>query len=137
MSTAVFGKDSVTGSNDPVAVSGNNLHTAQYVWDTDTLSWIKQTGSGGGGGGSGGLTNAELRASPVPVTTASTNYASRVDDQTTYMYVAKAAIGNSDSSAAWQIKKIVFSGTETITTWANGADTFINAWTSRASYTYS
>ena len=62
---------------------------AQYVWDTGTLSWIPQTASAGGGGPSsdvnitnstlavtqsgtwtittGGLTDAQLRATPVPV----------------------------------------------------------------------
>ncbi len=34
-----------------------------YVWDTGTMSWVKQTQGAAGGG----LTNAELRASPVPV----------------------------------------------------------------------
>lgn len=65
------------------------VKVAQYVWDTGTLAWIKQTGTGGGpasdvnvlnfpavqpvsdGGGSltvdGPLTNLELRFSPVAV----------------------------------------------------------------------
>lgn len=37
----------------------------QYVWDSGSLAWIKAVPSGGGGGG--GLTDAELRATPVPV----------------------------------------------------------------------
>lgn len=37
----------------------------QYVWDAGSLAWIKAVPSGGGGGG--GLTDAELRATPVPV----------------------------------------------------------------------
>lgn len=37
----------------------------QYVWDSGSLSWIKAVPAGGGGGG--GLTDAELRATPVPV----------------------------------------------------------------------
>ena len=27
------------------------LGTANYIWDTGTLAWIKDTGAGGGGGG--------------------------------------------------------------------------------------
>lgn len=37
----------------------------QYVWDSGTLAWIKAIPSAGGGGG--GLTDAQLRATPVPV----------------------------------------------------------------------
>lgn len=37
----------------------------QYVWDSGSLAWIKAVPAGGGGGG--GLTDAELRATPVPV----------------------------------------------------------------------
>lgn len=57
MSVSLFGKDSLTGSNDPVSVSNNNLHVAQYVWDTNTLSWIKQTGSSGATGSDVTVTN--------------------------------------------------------------------------------
>lgn len=35
-----------------------------YVWDENTMAWVKQTQGGAAGGG---LTDAELRASPVPV----------------------------------------------------------------------
>lgn len=57
MSVSLFGKDSVTGSNDPVSISSNNLHVAQYIWDTNTLSWIKQTGSSGAVGSDVTVTN--------------------------------------------------------------------------------
>lgn len=36
-------------------------------WDTDTLSWVRFTGSESGGGASDALTDAELRASPLSV----------------------------------------------------------------------
>jgi hypothetical protein len=42
-----------------IAVAGT------YVWDSGSLSWVKAVQAGVGGGGS--LTDAELRASPVPV----------------------------------------------------------------------
>lgn len=38
--------------------------TFGYVWDAGTLAWVKATAAGGGGTG---LTDTELRASPVPV----------------------------------------------------------------------
>lgn len=57
MSVSLFGKDSVTGSNDPVSISSNNLHVAQYIWDINTLSWIKQTGSSGAAGTDVTVTN--------------------------------------------------------------------------------
>jgi hypothetical protein len=57
MSISLFGKDSITGSNDPVSITNNNLHVAQYVWDTNTLSWIKQTGSSGATGSDVTVTN--------------------------------------------------------------------------------
>lgn len=143
MSTAIFAKDTVTGSNDAVAISSNNLHVAQYVWDTATLSWIRQTQSAGGGGGGGdvnvvatvGLTNTQLRAAPIDVKTG--DYAERVDDLGTTLYVGKASLGVDDSSSAWSIKRVQFVGNEIVTKWANGSNSFINSWSSRASYTYS
>jgi hypothetical protein len=57
MSVSLFGKDAITGSNDPVSISNNNLHVAQYIWDTNTLAWIKQTGSSGAVGADVTVTN--------------------------------------------------------------------------------
>jgi hypothetical protein len=57
MSVSLFGKDAITGSNDPVSISNNNLHVAQYIWDTNTLAWIKQTGSSGAVGSDVTVTN--------------------------------------------------------------------------------
>jgi hypothetical protein len=55
--SAITGQDAITGSNDPVKVTGNNLHVAQYVWDTNTLAWIKQTGASGSIGSEVTVTN--------------------------------------------------------------------------------
>lgn len=43
---------------EDIAIVGN------YVWDTGTLAWIKQVSVAAGGGG---LTDTQLRATPVPV----------------------------------------------------------------------
>jgi hypothetical protein len=102
MST-VYGKDSVTGSTDAVAISNNNLHVAQYIWDSNTLAWVKQVTSGTGVGSevvvtnasipvtqsgawtvvanagtgtfavSGPVTDTQLRATPVPISGALTD----------------------------------------------------------------
>lgn len=37
-----------------------------YYWDVATLTWVKGT-QGAGGGAGGSLTDAELRATPVPI----------------------------------------------------------------------
>lgn len=60
-------KDQVTGAVDFVASDDKHLTVAGYVWDTDLLDWVRATQAGGGVGGSG-LTDGELRASPVGVT---------------------------------------------------------------------
>lgn len=57
MSSVIHGKDIATGDQESVLVSSQNLHVAQYVWDTDTLSWVKQTKSTGGAGSEVSVTN--------------------------------------------------------------------------------
>jgi hypothetical protein len=139
---AVHGIDDITGQTSHVGVSDKKLKVANYVWDTGTLSWIRQSVDGGSGPAANvtvtstvGLTDAQLRASPIPVT--SSSYAARVDDLTSVMYIGKATSGSSDASSVWQIKRIVFSGTTTDTTWANGSTTFNNIWNNRAALSYS
>lgn len=72
----------ITRTSSPHAVDGLQ-GVANYVWDTNSLSWIKSTGGTGSGtevevtnfpatqAVTGPLTDAELRASPVPVSAAS------------------------------------------------------------------
>lgn len=60
MSTFITGKSPVTGSHDEVFVTGNGFHVNQYVWDTNTLNWIKQASSGGGTGTEVTVTNASI-----------------------------------------------------------------------------
>lgn len=93
-------------------------------------------------GSSGGLTNAELRATPVEVegtfysTTA--QYAVIADDVTTggVVYVGYADPGTATSAASWRIKKIETSNYP-ITTWADGNSNFDNVYDNRTSLTYS
>lgn len=57
MAGVVLGKDIVTGDQGAVNLSSGNFHVAQYVWDTDTLSWVKQTKSTGATGSDVNVTN--------------------------------------------------------------------------------
>jgi hypothetical protein len=55
------------------------------------------------------------------------------------IYFGFAAPGSSVTSAVWQIKKLVYSGTGNLLSifWANGASNFINAWSGRTGLPYS
>jgi hypothetical protein len=90
MSGPIHGKGDDSGDIQSVSVTTNGLHVNSFVWDVDTLSWIKDIGAEGAGGGGGGgsvtvtnfpavqtvdtgfvqpLTDAELRASSLPLPT--------------------------------------------------------------------
>lgn len=58
-----------------------------------------------------------------------------VDANTTY--IGTAQIGAATSSALWQIKRILTSGTITTIAWASGTDAFTNIWDNRVSLSYS
>lgn len=134
--------DENTNSTASLLSSDRNLRIANYVWDTSTLAWIRQVDGAGGGPSSSvsvtatvGLTNTQLRASPLQVVGG--NFASQVDDQTTHIYLGKAAAGSGTGSAVWSIKKITFSGSLISTSWAGGSDAFTNIWNNRAALSYS
>lgn len=68
---------------------------------------------------------------------AQVDYAQVVDEASdTVTYIGKAEPGSAENAAVWQIKKITISGTETITTWADGDVQFNNVWDNRAGLTY-
>lgn len=142
MSAAVFGKDTVTGSNDAVAISSNSLHVAQYVWDTATLSWVRQSTGGTGTGGEVVVTNSSIPVSQNGAWNVSITfptYSKRYDQaDSTTAYLGNAAIGASEGSSVWQIQKLVFGVDGDVTvTWADGDNLFNNSWTNRASLSYS
>ena len=62
-------------------------------------------------------------------TSASSAYATRIDDFTTtnVTYIGKAAIGSAVGSAVWQIQKIDET-TGMVITWADGDSNFDNVW---------
>jgi len=118
----------------------------------------------GGGGSSDGLTDAELRASPVPVTgdlTVDTtglatedkqdaiisaieniggagNFTTRIATDSinnNFTYIGSAEIGASPSGAVWQIKRLdATSGL--IKLWADSNDSYDNVWNDREILTY-
>ena len=140
MSTVIYGKDSITGSNDPVNLSDNKLHIAQYVWDTNTLSWIRQTGSSGGVGSEVVVTNFPA-TQPVSGTVVATppTYAKRYEQvSASVAFLGEAVAGSDESSAVWRIQKLAFTIEGNVTTtFADGDGNFNNVWASRASLSYS
>ena len=52
------------------------------------------------------------------------------------LYIGEAQIASSSSSAVWQIRKLVTSGTVTSMLWADGNQLFDNVWDDRLSLTY-
>lgn len=59
------------------------------------------------------------------------------DPDSSTTYVGKAPFATATSSAGWQIRKILSSGTVTSILWADGNDNFDNIWDNRTSLTYS
>jgi len=135
MSTVIYGKDTITGSNDPVNLSDNKLHIAQYVWDTGSLSWIRQTGSSG--------TGTDVVVTNFPSTqnvaiTSTPQYSLIYDEvSSSTAYLGKATVGASQGSGVWAIQKLAFVGNSVTVTWADGNSSFDNVWTNRASLSYS
>lgn len=101
-------------------------------------------GSGGGGGGSSYSddTGKQVRAELTPdgsVPVAAKPLTSRVDTTSTagMIYIGKAAIGSSESSAVWQISRINTNSIAADKRWADGNADFNNVWTNRGSLSYS
>lgn len=91
MSTAIRGTDELTGSNDPVNISQNKLHIAQYVWDVNTLSWVRQTGASGGAGTDVVVTNFPS-TQQVSGTVSNPTYAKRYEQvSSTLAYLGDAS----------------------------------------------
>lgn len=89
----------------------------------------------------GPLTDAQMRATPVPisgtVTASATEYIVRVDEaSSTITYVGYAIPGTATSAASWRIKRLD-STTGLIVLWAAGTASFNQVWDNRASLSYS
>lgn len=66
-------------------------------------------------------------------------YSKRIDFVTEdELYRGEAAVGSSEVSPVWRIRKVVIAGDGDITeTWANGSASFNKQWNLRTTYTYS
>lgn len=129
----ITGQDAITGSYDPVRITSNNLHVAQYVWDVNTLSWVKQTGTSGGAGTEVVVTNMP---STYPVTFPT--YAKRYDQiDVTTAYLGNAPVGANENSSVWQIQRLTFNGDDVSVQFADGNASFDNVWANRTSLSYS
>ena len=89
----------------------------------------------------GALTDAELRATPVPVSGTvvanATGYLIRLDEASaTITYVGSAAPGTATSSAAWSIKRLD-STSGLVVLWAAGTAAFNQIWDNRTILAYS
>jgi len=78
-------------------------------------------------GGSGTITDEEMP------------YAKRIDFITdNELYKAEAAVGSSESSPVWRIRKVIIAGDNDVSeTWANGTSAYDKIWANRLSYSYS
>ena len=123
-------------------LGGGVKKSGNYVWDTDTLSWVKMAQPATGTGSGGALTNAELRASPVPISGSTTSLenaeATRVDVASgTVTYVGNAPTGTATTASAWKIKRITTTGLSTTIEWANGTAAYTNIFDNRTGLNYS
>lgn len=66
-------------------------------------------------------------------------YSKRIDFITdNELYKGEAAVGSSESSSVWRIRKITIAGDSDITeVWASGTSTFDKIWANRAALIYS
>jgi len=76
---------------------------------------------------------------PVEATTSTTNYTTRIEEDSgdaNLTYIGNAVIGSSEASAVWQIKRLDAT-TGLIKLWRDGNDNFDNAWSTREAGSYS
>ncbi len=71
------------------------------------------------------------------VESAPKNFAVRTDKSGGTEYVGLAAIGSAESSAVWQIQRLVTTGQNLTITWADGDDSFDNIWDDILTLSYS
>lgn len=65
-----------------------------------------------------------------------TDFAVRLDESGTILYIGIALPGAAEADPVWQIKKVVEIGGSLTLTWADGNDYYDNVWDNRASLTY-
>lgn len=92
------------------------------------------------------LVDGNINELPVGDTLAGSNgtseedqvYSKRIDFiSDSVLYRGEAAVGSSESSSVWRIRKITIASDNDISeTWADGVATFNKVWTDRLTYIY-
>ena len=85
-----------------------------YIWDTDTLAWVAQTGTSGGGAN---VTVNQYGSPDQPV--------GKIYEDGDITYICRAVIGSALSDAVWQIMKVDESSGLRIT-WTDGNRNYDN-----------
>jgi hypothetical protein len=140
MSGQLIAKNPLNNTYENVAGTSGALHVAQYVWDTNTLAWVKQTGSSGAVGSDVVVTNfPAVQEVSGTVATSAAVYTKRFDQaDSTTAYLGEAAVGSSEASGVWRIKKLTFGVDGDVSIlFADGDTSFDNVWSNRASLSYS
>lgn len=117
-------------------------HSAGYVYDIDTLSWIAAvpvdvTGLGTSDATAANQVTGNASLASIDATLAKQELVSVDEASATVTYIGFAAIGSSSASAVWKIKKLLITGSVTTVTFADGNANYDNVWNNRASLTYS
>lgn len=139
MSGPIHGKGDDNNGTQQVSVTSNGLHVNSYVWDVDSLSWVRDTGGGGGGGGGSTVEVTNFPAVQTIIgTIATTVYAKRYEQASdTIAYLGEAAEGTLNSSGNWRIQRLTLTPAGDVTIeWAGGNSAFSNVWNNRASLSY-
>lgn len=130
------GKDGISGKDGEDGVSIVDVTVAADNSLVVKLSNGKEIDAGSlellAGSGKGNVYHTSMRTNEVPV------YAVRYDEISENLaYRGEAISGNTESALVWRIQKIEIVDNDVTITWANGATSFINAWTDRLSLIYS
>ena len=116
---------SVSAFTDSIAIADNSGNKA-----TTTLVGSKR-------GLDVNIVDLTLDKSNDSVSTENYDQSVRIDETDgTTAYFGYAAVGSSESSSVWKIKRIHVSGATTSVTYADGNINYDNSWTNRASLTY-
>ncbi len=83
------------------------------------------------------VTDIVLRKDNDSIATESYEQSTRIDEaSSTVIYFGFAAVGSSEASSVWKIKKLEVSGSATSLKYADGNTNYDNSWANRASLTY-
>lgn len=149
----------------PAPASSSIQKSATFIWDETLGKYVAWDGTVDVGTitVTGGVTDAQIRASPVPVkANAGTDLntsrlalesggnletiASSHKSLTTaieysagnLLYLGKAPPGTQQAAAGWQVKKFTFTGDDlTGIQYAGGTESYTRIWNDRATYNYS